>query len=246
LAKVSIIIPFYNCAYVDKAIESALNQTYQDKEVIVVNDGSTIHTEKITPYLDRIIYIQKENGGTASALNAGLRTATGKYFSWLSSDDMYLPYKVERQVQVLENLNACVSYMNYYLIDERGKVISQPAGIGFPLVSQFIHKMRRGCIINGCTVMVRMDVFDEFGFFDESLHYTQDYDFWLRILPKHAFHYISDPLVYYRVHGEMGTKKHRKSIPQEILQTKNRHRVSTNTAFKAAIEAEIRSGKLKS
>ncbi|WP_394514565.1 glycosyltransferase family A protein [Priestia aryabhattai] len=95
MTKVSIIIPFYNCSYIDQAIQSALNQTYQDIEIIVVNDGSSKFNEKITPYLDRILYIEKENGGTASALNLGIKNATGEYFAWLSSDDIFLPIKYQ-------------------------------------------------------------------------------------------------------------------------------------------------------
>ncbi|MED3823911.1 glycosyltransferase family A protein, partial [Priestia flexa] len=65
--KVSIIVPFYNCVYIDKALDSLLKQTYLNIEIIVVNDGAIEHTEKLIPYLNKIVYIEKENGGTASA-----------------------------------------------------------------------------------------------------------------------------------------------------------------------------------
>jgi hypothetical protein len=88
--------------------------------------------------------------------------------------------------------------------------------------------MRRGCIINGCTVMLKMDVFKEFGLFDESLKYTQDYDFWLRLLPKYHFHYYNEPLVNYRVHSQMGTKKHKTAIRLELMETVKKHRAKMN------------------
>ena len=94
--KVSIIIPVYNGEkYIAQSIESALNQTYKNIEVIVVNDGSSDNTEKIVlEYGDKIKYIRKENGGVASALNVGIKNMTGDFFSWLSHDDLYYPNKI--------------------------------------------------------------------------------------------------------------------------------------------------------
>lgn len=113
MEKVSIIIPFYNCQYVEKAIESALNQTYQNIEVIVVDDGSTKYIERITPYLDSIHYIQKKNGGTASALNTGIRYATGEYFAWLSSDDLFKPDKISKQLKFMKR---CGSFFFFFFV----------------------------------------------------------------------------------------------------------------------------------
>lgn len=81
--KVSIVIPFYNCAYIEQAVHSAIHQTYPHIEVIVVDDGSTEHVERLQPFMDSIRYIRKENGGTATALNEGIKHATGDYFVWL-------------------------------------------------------------------------------------------------------------------------------------------------------------------
>ena len=98
LPLVSIIIPVYNGAdYVAEAIDSALNQTYKNIEIIVVNDGSNDNgkTEKIVlSYGEKIRYFSKENGGVSSALNIGIANMKGEYFSWLSHDDMYLPSKI--------------------------------------------------------------------------------------------------------------------------------------------------------
>jgi glycosyltransferase involved in cell wall biosynthesis len=203
---------------------SAINQTYKNIEIIVVNDGSTLYKEKVIPYLGKIKYIEKNNGGTASALNLGIKNATGDYFSWLSSDDIYHPQKIENQLRFMQDHHLSVSYSNFYLIDEHGTVISPPQGVCFPHRLQFLKIMRRGCIINGCTVMLKMNLFKEFGLFDETLKYTQDYDFWLRILKKYDFSYYQEPLVNYRIHSNMGTKKHRTAIRLELLQTINRHK----------------------
>jgi glycosyltransferase involved in cell wall biosynthesis len=231
--KVTIVIPFFNCPFIAQAIESALNQTYQNIEIIVVNDGSTKHHEKIIPYLNRITYIEKENGGTASALNLGIKNSAGDYFAWLSSDDTFRSTKIEKQLYFMLQNNAMASYSNFYLINDQGSIVSHPQGIGFSDHVQFLKRMRRGCVINGCTVMVNMNVFKQLGLFDESLLYTQDYDFWLRILPHFHFYYFPEALVHYRVHENMGTKQHRIEMRKEIQSTIERHITKMNILVKS-------------
>jgi glycosyltransferase involved in cell wall biosynthesis len=102
--KVSVIIPTYNReTYISQAIESVIDQTYKDIEIIVVDDGSTDGTfQKIQPYEDSIHYIYTENGGPSHARNVGLKNATGDYIAFLDSDDLYYPDKIELQVEFLE------------------------------------------------------------------------------------------------------------------------------------------------
>ncbi|MGG1518496.1 glycosyltransferase [Paenibacillus oryzisoli] len=228
-AKVSIVIPFYNCAYVDTAIESALGQTYPNIEIIVVNDGSTKHVEKLDPYMGRIRYVEKGNGGTASALNAGIKRATGDYFAWLSSDDMFEPRKVERQLAFMQERGAKVSYTSYVHMDEQGRIFGGPSGIGCPTKMEFFKTMQKGCIINGCTVMLHMSVFQKTGYFNESRKYTQDYDLWMRVMKKFDFHYLDESLVRYRVHQEMGTRKHESDIVKEIHLVQSTYRRDLET-----------------
>lgn len=216
ITKVSIIIPFYNCSYVNYAIESALNQTYPNIEVIVVNDGSTKFAEKITPYLSRIRYFQKENGGTASALNYGIKNATGEYFTWLSSDDIFYEDKISKQLNFLKERNGYFSYTNYSLINEHNEITNKAAGVYFPLKVDFLQHLRSGNSINGCTVMMKMELFSTLGLFNEELKFTQDYDFWLRAIQHYEFYYLNEPLVKYRVHDNMGTKKFTENIMKEI------------------------------
>ncbi|MFX3624582.1 MAG: glycosyltransferase family 2 protein [Ectobacillus sp.] len=226
--KVSIVIPFYNCPYVDQAIESALAQTYQNIEVIVINDGSTLYEEKITPYLDKITYIKKENGGTASALNAGIQRATGRYFAWLSSDDMFVSNKIETQIRFMKSKNAVISYTPAIYIDSNSNKISDPIGVEYPNRLQFLKGLSKGCTINGCTVMASMEIFSEIGMFDEALPYTHDYDLWLRVAHKYEFHYLNEPLVLYRIHDNMGTKKFMDKINKEVRQAQKKYRRSLN------------------
>jgi glycosyltransferase involved in cell wall biosynthesis len=223
MSKVSIVVPFYNCPYIDEALESLMNQTYKNIEIIVVNDGSTIYSDKITPYLDKIIYIEKGNGGTASALNMGIKNATGDYFCWLSSDDIFYPEKTEVQLDFMNKNRALFSYTSYYCINEKGEIITPSLGIHLPNKLELIKAMSKGNIINGCTVMMNRKIFDLIGVFDETLPYTHDYDLWLRIVQKFDIQFLSQPLLLYRVHPQMGSNKHAVSIKKETFTVVNRH-----------------------
>ncbi len=224
MSKVSIIVPFYNCPYINQALDSLVNQTYKNIEIIVVNDGSKQYSEKITPYLNKIKYIEKENGGTASALNVGIQHSTGEYICWLSSDDIFYHEKTEVQLAFMKNKNAMFSYTNWCRINDKGQIISQALGNAPKDRLEFIKHMSIGCIINGCSVMIKKSVFQQIGVFDEKLPYTHDYDLWLRIIQKFDAHYVSQPLLLYRVHDQMGSKKHESSIKNETRIVINRHR----------------------
>ena len=122
--KVSIVIPVYNGSnYLKDAIDSALSQTYNNLEIIVVNDGSNDEgkTKAIAEsYGNKIIYLEKENGGASSALNLARKKMTGDYFSWLSHDDMYYPNKISRQVEELQNYDKKTILFSNLLTDFSG------------------------------------------------------------------------------------------------------------------------------
>ncbi|MVO97965.1 glycosyltransferase [Paenibacillus lutrae] len=225
LPKVTVVIPFYNCPYVDQAVSSVLNQTYTNIELIVVDDGSTLHKEKLEPYMDRLIYIGKENGGAASALNLGFRSATGDYTAWLSSDDLFYPDKMERQVQFMLERNSLFSHTGFDQINESGAVTHANVAYRYRYPHEFTRSFLSICPVNGCTVMMRRDLFDAVGYFDETLRYTQDYEFWIRVLlagfPLDFFDY---PLTLYRLHGGMGTVLHQPAIWEEVLSVRSRYR----------------------
>ncbi|MFS0604984.1 glycosyltransferase family A protein [Peribacillus frigoritolerans] len=122
MSKVSIIVPFFNCPYIDYALKSLMNQTYKNIEIIVVNAGSTIYSEKITTDLDKIIFIEKGKGGTASALYMGIKIGTGDYFCWLSLDDIFYSEKTDVQLDFINKNQALFSYTSYYCINENGKL----------------------------------------------------------------------------------------------------------------------------
>ncbi|MWC28642.1 glycosyltransferase [Paenibacillus sp. MMS18-CY102] len=227
LPKVSIIIPFYNDPYVSHSISSALGQTYPNIEVIVIDDGSTRHQDKITPFLGRIHYIGKGNGGTASALNYGMNLATGKYVAWLSSDDQFKPDKVAKQVAYMERTNAQISHTDYDLTNENSVITATSASAKFHSAKAFIASLLTGCAINGCTIMMTKDLFRQMGGFNESLPYTHDYELWIRVvLARHDFHFINESLTVYRRHPGMGTARHFDTIVKEATAIMNIYRQS--------------------
>ena len=220
MADATIVIPFYNDPYVAEAVESALGQTHPSVEVIVVDDGSTEHAELLKPYLDRIHYIGKANGGTPSALNAGFRLASGRYVAWLSSDDRFRPEKIARQMAAMEAAGAWIGHTAFAVIDAEGRVTNPLVSLAGGGIDRFYRAFTDGNPVNGCTVMMRKELFERLGGFDEGLPYTHDLDFWYRaMLAGFPFHYLGEPLTEYRMHDAMGTVRHREAIRSEVEAT---------------------------
>ncbi len=212
MPKVSICMPVYNGgSYFKQALQSALNQDYDDIEIVIVNDGSTDGGETEAIALeqgDRVRYFWQQNAGVAGALNTAIRHATGDYFAWLSHDDIHLPHKTKAQVEYLTKLNrpnACL-FSDYDLIDPDGNFLSNVAlpaeriraNPRLPLLNGFI---------NGCTLLIPMWIMREYGPFDETLRYTQDYDLWNRILRDRDFYHQRETLVQYRIHPGQDSHK---------------------------------------
>ena len=194
---VSVIIPTYNRAHlVGRAIRSVLNQTYQDFELIVVDDGSTDNTEEVVKGFndDRIRYIcHDENKGGSAARNTGIKIALGEYIAFLDSDDEWLPEKLRRQIGTLQKLSkewagVCTGF---WLIDG-GSVIKYTP----PLPRNLFTELLSRCFLySGSTLLIRKVLLDEIGGFDEALPRHQDWDLLLRISKTHKLAVIREPLV---------------------------------------------------
>ncbi len=186
--KVSIVIPVYNGAnYLSKAIDSALAQTYQNIEIIVVNDGSNDDgaTEEIAlGYGDKIRYFKKENGGVSTALNLGIKMMEGEYFSWLSHDDLYTEDKIEKQVALIENENDII-HCSTLLIDKDGKELTYPIKV-VEGVLDGVHFLKKyvedGYQLNGLGFLIPKAVFEDVSTFDEKLVYSQDRLLWFFVM----------------------------------------------------------------
>lgn len=218
---VSIVIPVYNGSnYLAEAIESALSQTYENIEIIVVNDGSKddgATAAVAARYADKIRYFEKENGGSSSALNLGIREMKGEWFSWLSHDDLYYPEKVAKQIAYLESLQLTeterrkhVVFAGSELVNAAGMLLKRrsdreqrqrEARINRTQDNAFFIAQPRSYTIHGCSCLIHRQVFDQIGMFDETLRYLNDAELWFRIYGAgYVLNYVPETLVRGRVH----------------------------------------------
>lgn len=216
--KVTVVIPFYNCPYVDRAVTSVLAQTYPNLEIIVVDDGSTMHAERLHPFLHRIHYLGKANGGTASAMNHGIRSSSGEYIAWLSSDDMYKPDKIMRQMAYMRASQSSFCFTAYATMDTQDRIRESYVGTALSGPSDIYRLLSQYNPINGCTMMAKRELFSRLGYFNEMLPYTHDYDMWVRLaLGGVRLDYMPEALTIYRFHDQMGSVRHRPELIAEFL-----------------------------
>lgn len=211
MPRVSVVIPTYNRReMVREAVTSALAQTLDDIEIIVVDDGSTDGTaEALTAeFGDRIRVEVQSNQGESVARNRGIELARAEYVAFLDSDDMWLPEKLAAQIEILENKPEFVlTTTSFALIDRRGRPISTAKSAGPPNASTFSAELTsiglESPITSGpSTVLVRRSALLEIGGFDASIRYGEDFDAWLRLRLLGDFGISDVPLVRIRVHGE--------------------------------------------
>lgn len=213
--KITIAIPVYNGSnFMKVAIDSALAQTYDNKEILVINDGSTDNgeTEKIAlSYGNKIRYIKKENGGVATALNLAIKEMKGDYLSWLSHDDIYKPYKIEKQIETIKKLEdkTTILFSNVELIDEKGEIFCTTNYSNLMTheeLCQGIYPVIKGTV-NGCSMLISKKCFDKVGLFNENLKTSNDYEMWLRLFKEFKSYLIEEPLIQYRIHKNQDTTK---------------------------------------
>lgn len=205
---VSVVIPAYNAEpFVAMTVKSVLQQTYQDLEVIVVDDGSTDRTAAaLEEFGDRIRVHRQANAGVAAARNAGVELSSGSWIAFLDADDLWLPNKLERQ---LASHRAPLVYTDRFNIGARG---------GLPLVQSGVTKMHDGDVflplllegnfITNSSVLIRREVFDATGGFAAGVSPAEDWDLWLRVAERHPVAFCPEPLVRYRFHPDGASRNH--------------------------------------
>lgn len=201
---VSVVIPTYNRANtILRSIQSVLRQTYQDFELIIVDDASTDNTEEMVKSINdsRIKYIkhQKNRGGSA-ARNTGINEAIGNYIAFLDSDDEWLPEKLEKQIKVLNNLSSEWGgvYCGAIIIKNNGVKIKKADKQG-DLYDEFLNYNVH--IFGGSTLTARKSALDRVGLFDETFSRHQDFEFLLRFLKVSKIAAVTLPLAKIYLHN---------------------------------------------
>jgi glycosyltransferase involved in cell wall biosynthesis len=196
---VSIVMPTFNRGWLIKdAIDSVLGQTYTDFELIVVDDGSTDRTRDIlSNYGDRLHLIGQANRGVSAARNCGIGASTGRLIAFLDSDDIWLPNKLAVQVSFFEHNHSALICQTDEIWIRNGMRVNprkrhlKPSGLIFEPSLVL-------CLVSPSAVMVRRELFDEVGLFDEELPACEDYDLWLRVSCRIPIHLIGMPLTVKR------------------------------------------------
>jgi glycosyltransferase involved in cell wall biosynthesis len=209
---VSVIIPSYNYAkFVPDAVESVLAQTYSTLEVIVVDDGSTDDTQEVLKnrFGDRIRILYQENKGLPAARNTGIRNATGEFVALLDADDWWLPTKLEKQMAVMEREPAVgVVYCGSLRVNlETGSSYETPCR---PDVRGDVRQklLYSNCVAGSASAaLIRRELFDKAGLFDETLKSAEDWDMWIRLSRHTHFDFVPELLIRYRLHNcQMSSK----------------------------------------
>lgn len=222
--KLTVVVTCYNYArYVPTCLDSVRAQTFEDYEVVFVDDGSTDDSEgAVRPYLSdpRFRYVRRPNGGQAKAKNTGIARATGDLVAFLDADDAWDPTKLAKQIPLFADPTVGVVYSRARYIDEHG------TSVDFRFDGKYFRP-RRGRVtehlffdnfVPFSSSVVRRSCLEKHGAFEESLRMGIDWDLWLRLSVQHAFNYVDEPLLLYRM-GHPGQMSKNLEVRQECSDT---------------------------
>lgn len=211
--KVSVIIPTYNSKkFLCAAIDSVLSQSYDNYEIVVVDDGSTDNTQQLmNEYIgnNKIRYIRQRNRGVSAARNLGATKSDGIYLCFLDSDDLFLKDNLRQKAKILdEDADICLVHADVQMISEEGNVLNEfNRGLsGYGLYKELLLWQR--CVVPApSSVMIRRDVFNKAGGWDENLSTAADQDLFIRISVMGKIERIPTVLTYYRIVAGSMSKK---------------------------------------
>ena len=198
--KISVVTPSFNQGqYLEETIVSVLDQGYPDLEYMIIDGGSSDASRPIIEkYAGRLAYwVSEKDMGQAHAINKGLRRATGDILAYLNSDDLYLPNTFRIVAKYFASHPECdIVTGDFHVIEEHSKrLYSVRYGRCVPAeLNQGINR------IGQHSVFWRRSVLDRVGLFDETLHYSMDFEYWFRALPSCTFQHICEYLASYRVY----------------------------------------------
>lgn len=210
MARVSVIIPTYNRgAFLEETVSSALAQTFTNWEILVVDDGSTDHTESVlAPYADALRYVRIAHSGVSAARNVGIRETGGEWVAFLDSDDLWLPKKLERQIRALQSSPEIPLCYTDEIWIRHGRRVN-PRARHQKYSGWIFERCLPLCIISPSSALIRRDLFEEVGAFDETLPACEDYDLWLRITLRYPVLLVEEKLIIKRGgHRDQLSKAH--------------------------------------
>tara|TARA_B100000073_G_scaffold159894_1_gene132060 strand:+ start:2871 stop:3698 length:828 start_codon:yes stop_codon:yes gene_type:complete len=193
---ISVIIPTFNRKKtLKRAIQSVLMQSYAPYEIIVIDDGSDDGTKEwLKDNYPNVKYIYQMNSGVSSARNKGIKFARGDWIALLDSDDEWLPSKLKDQANEIE-LNPAAKFLHTNEIWIRNGVRVNQMKKHKKYGGYIFEKCLDMCRISPSSVLIKKDIFDEIGMFDETLKVCEDYDLWLRFASKYPVHFLDQPLI---------------------------------------------------
>ena len=240
---VSVVIPAYHVAeYILETVDSAIAQTFKDFEIIVVNDGSpdTIELENVlADVFDDIIYVSQQNKGVASARNTAIIEARGKFLAFLDADDIWLPEKLESQVNFIEAGDLDMVYCDAFLFGEqpvKSKTFMEKAPSSGPVSPESL--LSGECNVLTSATLVKKDLVIKIDMFDENAHRIEDFDLWFRICKNGAkIGYQRDVMLKYRIRpgsltGTNVERSERTIAALRLVKEKNDFTESENKAWK--------------
>lgn len=229
MPKVSIIIPTYDRSfYIKDAVNSVLEQSYKDYELIVVDDGSSDNTKTTLQRFSKSIkYIYQEHKGVSAARNTGIASAAGEYITFLDSDDLWTANKLKEQTAFMDNNpEALICYTDEIWI-RRGRRVN-PMKKHAKFSGWIFEKCLPLCIVSPSSVLMRRELFDRAGLFDDKLLVCEDYDLWLRVSLAYPIFLIEKRLIVKRgghsdqLSGKMwGNDRYRIIALEKILKNPN-------------------------
>ncbi len=217
---ISVVIPCYKYAkYLEECVDSVVNQTYKAHEIIIVSDGSPDNATEVANRLiakypnEKIIYVEKENGGLSSARNAGIRVSNGEFISCLDADDKIVPEALQRHMELVDD-DMCIAQNGLMEFGDRHLMMTptSPTGLERVMQSNTIY----------CNAVFSKRMWEVVGGYDESEIMRlglEDWEFWIRMLAAGCHVRTSDFIALrYRVHGSNMTKETTHPNGQKLME----------------------------
>jgi glycosyltransferase involved in cell wall biosynthesis len=241
---ISVVIPTFNrLDLLKETIESVRKQTFQDFEIVVVNDGSTDGTGEWLRAQGDLHTLEQQNRGIATSRNNGAAVARGAWLAFLDHDDLWAPDKLKIQADfVRENSDVALVAARHVRLGKKFRKPRQPTWIkGDLLVKEFSESF-----IHTSSVMIRRDVFDEIGGFPPCYRFADEFDVWLKIAAAHSIAYVDEPLVFIRFY-EANTSHDRVGVRSDtyniLLKQYNPARISVPIFLRTLSDHDISFGR---